>query len=148
MSIDRRRDHVALNREYDGDSSTLRAARSDVVSYLRAHKVAQDLQERAQLVVSELASNAIEAAPGVDYGVRASVVDDGSVVISVTSTTEQGGPPPREAWGPADARAPRGRGLMIVGELTDRVEIERSEIDTIVVTAHFGRPPQSINATR
>ena len=44
-------------------------------------------------------------------------------------------PPPREAWGPAHAVAPRARGLLIVGELTDEVGVEQPAAGTIVVTA-------------
>jgi anti-sigma regulatory factor (Ser/Thr protein kinase) len=137
MSSEHRPALVLLDREYDGTSKTLRVVRSDVVGCLSAHAVDQDLCERAELVVSELASNAIQVSPEVAYGVCVSLAIDGAVVISVSSCTEHDAPPPREAWGPTHATAPRGRGLLIVGELTDHVEIERPSIDTVVVTATF-----------
>jgi anti-sigma regulatory factor (Ser/Thr protein kinase) len=135
MSSEARPVHVLLDRDYDGSSSTLRAARSDVVECLKSRSVDQDLQKRAELVVSELASNAIQASPTSDYSVRVSLADDGAVLIVVTSWSRDQAPPPREAWGPAHARAPRGRGLLIVGELTDHVEVGRPAAHTVVVTA-------------
>jgi anti-sigma regulatory factor (Ser/Thr protein kinase) len=128
---------VVLERNYGGSSSSLRTTRRDVVSCLEAHSVGEDLRGRAELVISELASNAIQASPGIDYGVRVSLGEDAAVVIAVTSCTDGRGPPPREEWGPAHARAPRGRGLLIVGELTDHVAVDRSASHTIVVTATF-----------
>jgi anti-sigma regulatory factor (Ser/Thr protein kinase) len=135
MSRERPPDVLALDREYDGTSGTLRAARNDVVSFLREHVPDTDLHERAELVVSELATNAVQASPGVAYGLHVELTHDGSVVLAVTSFTENGAPPPREAWGPVTARAARGRGLLIVDGLTDDVTVDRPSQDTIVVTA-------------
>lgn len=135
MSSEARPVLVLLDRDYDGSSSTLRAARGDVVQCLSSRAVDQDLQKRAELVVSELASNAIQASPRSDYSVRVSLDDDAAVLIAVTSLSRDQAPPPREAWGPVHARAPRGRGLLIVGELTDHVEVERPAAHTVVVTA-------------
>jgi anti-sigma regulatory factor (Ser/Thr protein kinase) len=126
---------VVLDREYDGSITTLRAARGDVVDCLRKRSDDQDLEERAELVVSELTTNAVQACPGAAYRVSVSLADDGVVAITVTSCTANGFPPPRDAWGPAHATAPRGRGLLIVTELTDHVEVERPAEHTIVVTA-------------
>ncbi len=141
MSRERSTDLVVLDREYDGSTGNLRAARNDVVDFLRINSPDEDLQERAELVVSELATNAIQASPGVAFCLRVEVTDDGSVVLAVTSSTKQGAPPPREAWGPAHPRAPRGRGLLIVDELTDSVAVERTSDDMIVVTATFRVAP-------
>jgi anti-sigma regulatory factor (Ser/Thr protein kinase) len=126
---------VVLDREYEGASSTLRTARNDVVGCLKTHVADPDIQERAELVVSELATNAIQASPGSAYRVRVSLDDDGAVVMAVTSATARDTPPPRDAWGPANAIAPKGRGLLIVGQLTDDVGIEQPRTGTIVVTA-------------
>jgi anti-sigma regulatory factor (Ser/Thr protein kinase) len=128
---------VLLDREYDGATSTLRSARNDVVDALDAQLSDQELQERAELVVSELATNAIQASPGTAYGLRVSLDGDGAVVIAVTSHTQREGPPPRSAWGPTHPMALRGRGLLIVDKLTDEVDVQRSAADTLVVTATF-----------
>jgi anti-sigma regulatory factor (Ser/Thr protein kinase) len=134
MSTERRPDVLVLDREYDGTTGTLRAVRTDVLGFLKEHQPDQDLQERAELVVSELATNAIQASPGVAYRLRVSL-DAGAVELAITSFTDSGAPPPREDWGPEHARAPRGRGLLIVDELTDHVGVERPTDNTIVVTA-------------
>jgi hypothetical protein len=55
--------------------------------------------------------------------------------MAVTSSTGRDTPPPRELWGPATAIAPKGRGLLIVGKLTDEVGIEHPAAGTVVVTA-------------
>ena len=141
MSRERPPDLLVLDRQYDGTTGTLRAARNDVVGFLKAHVPDEDLHERAELVVSELATNAIQASPGVAYALRVEFTDDGSVVLAVTSYAQNDAPPPREAWGPASARAPRGRGLLIVDGLTDGVAVERPSDDTIVVTATFRIAP-------
>jgi anti-sigma regulatory factor (Ser/Thr protein kinase) len=128
---------VVLDREYDGTSNTLRVARNDLMAALDSYVIEDDIKERAQLVVSELATNAIQASPGAAYGLRVSLAADGSVLMSLTSSTLSDGPPPRNAWGPAHPIAVRGRGLLIVGKLTDDVDIEQSLPGTIVVTATF-----------
>ena len=135
MSGERAPNRVVLDREYEGATSTLQSARTDVVDSLRPHVTDTDVHERAQLVVSELATNAIQASPGSSYRLRVSLAAGGSVVMQVTSSTGHDTPPPRDLWGPATAIAPKGRGLMIVGKLTDEVGIEQPVAGTIVVTA-------------
>jgi anti-sigma regulatory factor (Ser/Thr protein kinase) len=135
MSRERPPELLVLDRRYDGTTGTLRVARSDVVVFLKAHVADEELHARAELVVSELATNAIQASPGVAYGLRVSLTGDGAVVLVVTSSTSHDGLPERESWGPAHATAPRGRGLLIVDELTDCVDVDRPSHGTIVVTA-------------
>ena len=137
MSHEPSPDLVLLDREYDGTTSTLRGARNDVVEVLGTHLSEQDLLDRAELVVSELATNAIQASPGSAYSVHVSLAADGSVVLAITSYIERDGPPPRSAWGPASPQALRGRGLLIVNALTDEVDVRRSAAGTLVVTATF-----------
>ena len=135
MSGERAPSRVVLDREYEGTTNTLHAARSDVVDCLKSYMADTDVHERAQLVVSELATNAIQASPGNPYRLRVSLAGDRSVVMELTSTTGHDAPPPRDLWGPATAIAPKGRGLMIVGKLTDEVGIEQPVAGTVVVTA-------------
>lgn len=145
MSAEQPRGLIVLDRFYAGNSGTLRDVRSDVVASLRAAVGDPDLEERAQLVVSELATNAIQASPGHRYGLVVQVGTDNSVVVQVTSTSDREAPPARESWGPETARAVRGRGLLIVGMLSDEVEVAQPASGTVVVTAMF-RPtshPQS-----
>lgn len=124
-----------LDRKYAGTTNTLHAARNDVVSWLRGHRIDPDLQERTALVLSELATNAIQAGPGNAYSMRVSLGDDHSVVVAVTSQSEHDRPTLREHWSPANPLAARGRGLLIVSELSDRVEVGQPAPDVVVVTA-------------
>ena len=130
-----RRPEVVLEREYEGTTGILRAARTDVTGCLHERGVDPDLRDRAELVLSELAANAVQASPGNPFGLRLSLDNDGAVVVSVTSHTSNGSPPPPEQWGPITMRAASGRGLMIVGELSDEVVIDKPDPRTVVVTA-------------
>ena len=124
-----------FRRVYDGTSRTLRKARNDVVGWLGDHGLGIDLQQRAALVLSELATNAVQASPGSDYSVQLSIDSDRAATIAVTSHTGYETPPPREHWGPPSRLAPRGRGLMIVSELAEDVAVDLPDRDTVVVTA-------------
>ena len=108
MTGARRDGHVVLQREYQGVTSALRAARSDLMDCL-GRGFDQDLRDRAQLVLSELATNAVEASPGSPFVVRLKIDEGTSLVVEVTSRTSAGAPPARESWGPATALAARGR---------------------------------------
>jgi len=126
---------VVLDREYQGTTDTLRAARSEVGGRLAERDLNLDLRERAELVVSELASNAVQASPGAPYRLCVAIEPDESVVIELTSEASQGGPPPRAEWGPANVLAATGRGLLIVDELSDEVNVQRPTAGRIEVTA-------------
>jgi len=71
---------VALDREYQGRTETLRQARTEVGGWLAAHDLGSDVRERAELVVSELASNAVQAAPGTPYRLCVSIDRDESEI--------------------------------------------------------------------
>jgi anti-sigma regulatory factor (Ser/Thr protein kinase) len=128
-----------FERAYDGASHTLRVARNDVVGWLDEHGFDRALQDRAALVLSELATNAVQVAPGTTYAVSVSQPDAHCAVVAVTSRTEYEQPPPREHWRPASALAPRGRGLMIVDEIADAVDVDVGG-ETVVVTATLRSP--------
>ena len=122
-----------LARSYAGDTATLQAARRDVVDLLDRIEASAELIERAALVVTELAANAVEAAPGRAYRVEVTVAA-GVVVMCVRNHTTNGGvPPPRNAWRAPDASAARGRGLPIIASLTDEAEVRRVDDDTVEV---------------
>jgi anti-sigma regulatory factor (Ser/Thr protein kinase) len=129
-----------FDRVYAGESRTLREARNDVVGFLKESGFDEDLQARAALVLSELASNAVQASPGCDYGVRVSLDDGDGAVVEVSNQTEYEQPPPHEHWGPSSVLAPRGRGLMIVDKLSDGVVVELPGSRTVVVAATLRAP--------
>jgi anti-sigma regulatory factor (Ser/Thr protein kinase) len=124
-----------LERQYGGTTGSLREVRNDLVRWLKGHGAGDDLCDRAALVVSELASNAVQAAPDVPYRVRVSFADGKSLVVAITSHTPGHGPPPRGEWGPPTLMAAYGRGLLIVDELSDDVVVQQPAADTVVVTA-------------
>lgn len=135
MTGARRDGYVVLQREYEGVTSALRAARSDLMDCFGARGIDQDLRDRAQLVLSELATNAVEASPGSPFVVRLKIDAGTSLVVEVTSHTNAGAPPAREGWGPATALAARGRGLLIVERLSSEVDVDQPTAGTVVVTA-------------
>jgi anti-sigma regulatory factor (Ser/Thr protein kinase) len=134
MNLQHGRGPVVLDREYAGQAGSLLNVRRDVAACLQGSGFGPELEERAQLVVSELATNAIEASPGTRYGICVSLNTDRSVVLQVKSSSDRV-PPPRDSWRPVTQLAPRGRGLLIVGELSDHVDIAQLAPSTVVVTA-------------
>jgi anti-sigma regulatory factor (Ser/Thr protein kinase) len=125
-----------LQREYDGDLVTLRAARAAVIDWLAGLGADDDTRERAALIVSELSSNAIQAAPGRTYSLQVRL-DDGCATISVRNSPTGSRPPARESWRPEPATQlrnllPRGRGLAIVDSLSEDVTVEHHGDDVVV----------------
>jgi anti-sigma regulatory factor (Ser/Thr protein kinase) len=135
----------ALDRSYQGGTASLRDARQDVVGWLGTFGADEATQERAALVVSELASNAIQASPSSAYRLRATRTAADTVTISIRNTSEATSPPDRDLWRPADVLASRGRGLSIVDSLSDDVTVEHHD-NEVVVSAHlrisFGPDPE------
>ena len=130
-----------LRRDYEGDLRTLQSARRDVVGWLADHAADEATKERAALIISELASNAIQASPGSAYSIEVAQVDSHHVSISVRNRPIEHMPPPREKWRPAGnltlkEMSLRGRGLAIVDTLSDEVTIEHVD-DELTVTAVF-----------
>lgn len=126
----------AINRVYVGEAATLRKARRDVVDFLLECGANGQTVERASLIVSELASNAIQAAPGVPYELLLRIVDPNAASLSIKNRTRGGVPPAQPTWRPVDGLALRGRGLSIVDSLSDEVAVE-VDGDEVTVTAWF-----------
>lgn len=127
----------ALNREYAGEAATLRTVRRDVGDFLTEHGADGQTVERAALIASELASNAVQAAPGHTYQLALYLVAANAVSLSIRNHTTLGNvPPDKPQWRPVDNLAIRGRGLSIVEQLCDEVSVELDD-DTVTVTALF-----------
>jgi anti-sigma regulatory factor (Ser/Thr protein kinase) len=117
--------------ELDADLAEVGVARSLVRRNLA--DVPAALNADAQLIVSELVTNAVEHGNG-DHVVLALRCDDDAVALTVESI----GPSPnvREAmhWKVAPAGQSTGRGLGIVRSLADRIEVSRPN-GRLVITA-------------
>jgi anti-sigma regulatory factor (Ser/Thr protein kinase) len=128
------------SRRYAGTPSTLRTARSDAVRWLADNGSDGGLQSDVALVVSELASNAIEADPGEPYEV-ALALDDEAVDVAVASSCPAGGPGPPSTWHRPDGRSGRGRGLTIVAALSTHVTVSGPLDGKLIVTATIANHP-------
>jgi len=125
-----------LSRVYQGETATLRTARRDVVDFLLECGANGQTVEQASLIVSELASNAIQAAPGIPYELHLRIVDLNAVSLSIKNRTNGAVPPAQPSWRPTDDLAVSGRGLSIVDSLSDEVAVE-VDGDEVTVTAWF-----------
>ena len=125
-----------LDRAYEGAATTLRSARRDVLAWLSARGADEDAKQRAALIVSELATNAVEASPGRNYRIQVALVDDDLATISVRNPAGSTQPSDRQRWKLADPSALRGRGLAIVDSLSEGVTID-SDSGDVVVTARL-----------
>ena len=129
-------DVSTIDREYVGEPHTLRWVRRDVVDWLNEVRADRETTERAALIASELATNAVQVAPGVLYQLRARAMTRTTAAIAIRSRSAGAVPPPRASWRPVDELAIRGRGLSIVQALSDEVTVE-TDGDDVVVTASF-----------
>jgi len=137
MRSRRPRCSARIDRAYAGSSTTLQRARGDVISWLDDHGVDSELQGRAALVISELATNAVQASQGSEYNVHGSLYADGEVELTVVSRSGFEQPPPREHWGPPTVCSESGRGLMIVDDLSTDVQVDCAATGRVVVTARL-----------
>ena len=125
-----------LDRDYEGEVTTVRSARRDVLAWLSARGADEDARQRAALIVSELATNALQASPGRTYRIRVVLIDENVAMISVRNHAAEFLPPHRERWQLPDRSALGGRGLAIVDSLSEGVTIDRDNGE-VVVTARL-----------
>lgn len=110
----------AFERSYPGSTDSLNPARLELADWLDEQQL-EAVTDDAQLVLSELASNAIEATPAREYHV---VVSADDAYLSVAVSNEYANElPPRHEWAPTDVLAARGRGLAIVRTLSYDVTV-------------------------
>lgn len=121
---------------YSGEPATLGRARRDVLAVLSKWGADDAVRDRAALIVSELATNALQASPGREYHVHLVRVDDTFASISVRNAANGSKPPQPDTWRPVDRTALRGRGLSIVNSLSESVTVEDQHGD-VVVTARI-----------
>lgn len=97
-------------------------------------RCSDDQRLRIELVLSELLTNAVAAAPR-DSVVTADVsFDDGRAVIRVHNISGPENPPVPDPPSTVDPASPRGRGLLIADKLTTALDIDERGAD-VTVTA-------------
>jgi len=107
--------------------------RHAVVDHLLAHGVPSMVVDDAELVVSELVTNAIiHPRPSGPPWVHVHVEVGEHVEISVANNGSAAEIPPVDEWLPAPAVARSGRGLAIVRRLCDAVTIQQSGEHAVV----------------
>lgn len=108
---------------YPSDPASVSKARAFVADALS--QVSEDVRDRAVLITSELATNAITHAAS-DFSVTAAL-RSGRIELAVTDTG--GGTPQVRDAGPMD---PHGRGLLILSSLADRWGVDAQAASTTV----------------
>jgi anti-sigma regulatory factor (Ser/Thr protein kinase) len=114
---------AVLELRYGGDVATLGKARRDVVAWLQSCGADDESRDRATLIISELATNALQASPGKEYRILLERVDGQLASITVENRTNGSYPPAPEQWKPVDRSALRGRGLGIVRSLSENLTV-------------------------
>jgi anti-sigma regulatory factor (Ser/Thr protein kinase) len=111
-----------------------------VEAVLDAHRVDGTLKIDALIVVSELASNAVEAASGQPIDVTVEIVDDdGCIGISVVNPGGWEADP--SSFVVPDGSLPRGRGLSIARAVSETLSIRSIEGRTVVDVRLRGSGP-------
>jgi anti-sigma regulatory factor (Ser/Thr protein kinase) len=111
------------------DEASLPALRQSVVGWLEPRRLGEQDLSSVQVVVSELVMNAIEASrPGDEVAVRLACADH-TLTVEVRNPSCRREPVPIPAM--ADPLAPRGRGLAIVGSLTDELSLREVDGQTV-----------------
>ena len=113
----------------DAEPRRLRALRRDVAAVLDAHGVEGTLRTDTMIVVSELASNAMQAQA--DGTVAVSVAVSDGVVVSVSNSG--GWSPPHQDFALPEPSMASGRGLAVTKAMSDHMTITSACGRTIVV---------------
>ena len=117
------------------DVAVLRHA---VTEFLGRRRVPSTVVEDLELVVSELATNAIVHRSS-DHAVAVRVVLSESIDVEVSNHGSAAGVPPVEEWRVAPPHETSGRGLGIVRRLCDDAAI-RQDGDRVIVACRRHRP--------
>lgn len=126
-----------LRTSYEGEPLVLVAVRGELGRWLARQGFSPEVVSRAQLLVSELATNAVEAAPGQPFEVTARRVGPDTVAVAVSNAVSTTRPPPRIQWRTPEPLAPRGRGLAIAAALADAIDIVDDGPGTVTIEARL-----------
>ncbi len=126
-----------VSRTFAGRTGTLESARSLVADFVAEQGASTESSEIARLIVSELATNAVEFAPDTDYAVAAERTGEAEqILITVRSMGEPSDVPGHGRF-PADTEgriATRHRGLAIVHAVSESVSTSANDDGTIDIT--------------
>lgn len=131
-------DIARQSKIHAGETSTLDAARRGVVAFLTAHDMPAAVQDWARLVVSELATNAIQFSPGSPYTVGVELTADRrTTTLAVRSVgTAKDIPLGTLPTDDPDGRlGSSGRGLKIVRAMSGSLDVVDNRDGTISVVA-------------
>ena len=112
---------------------SLVGARHDFSAWLRDCVVNDDARDDLSLVFSELGANAVEASTSSSAEVLARASWDGSDMLLEIVNPTSGTARTARGWDVDDPLRERGRGLMLVQEFVDRVEVDRDAGGHLVV---------------
>jgi anti-sigma regulatory factor (Ser/Thr protein kinase) len=111
------------------DVESLPALRRSVAGWLKPRGLGESDLSSVQVVLSELVANAIEASQaGDEVGVRLACAGP-TLTVEVRNRSRRQEPVPIPTM--ADPLAPRGRGLAIVGSLTDQLSLRELDGHTV-----------------
>ncbi|MGF1597963.1 MAG: ATP-binding protein [Acidimicrobiales bacterium] len=131
---DGRRDGQALRLA--GVTSSVAEARRFIGACADELRLDDERRQSIELVVSELATNAVQAAPDHDFEIRARH-DAPDLIVTVVNRALEVDIPDRVDWRADNALARRGRGLGIVDLLADSVDVHTTA-ENVTVTVTFG----------
>ncbi|MEM8902176.1 MAG: ATP-binding protein [Actinomycetota bacterium] len=116
-------DHVLLDRSMSPDHGAVREVRREVAAAMRVAGAPDELVGDAELVSSEILTNAVDRRPGADVRILLrSHPPEVTLTVSNSGTADQ--LPPVHTWaGLTQAADARGRGLPIVAALAERIQV-------------------------
>lgn len=109
--------------------------RRGIVRWMRAVHLDDDTVEDLEVVVSEVAANAVAASPSPTDEVRVrAALDESMFVLEVSNRTDGARQLPLDMPDLDDPLRPNGRGLLIARAFLDSLDVEAEEPDRLVVT--------------
>ncbi len=136
-------DVVTLDLSVDATPGSLPGLRHSVTTWLAPRHLPDTLLNSIQVVLSELVANAVEASGPAEQVDVHLAVQHGAMSVEVRNPSRRTRPVTIPTM--ADPLSPRGRGLAIVGSLTDELSLEERDGHT-VATATLRLPTPSGSA--
>lgn len=121
-------------RRFPSGASSTSGARAFVGEVLRRAELGRQTISEFELIVSELVANAVEHGDGGDVVVGVDASDAEWLVLTIVNGISASAPPLDPAsWTVAGALQPSGRGLGIVRELAQKIDVVRDGDSLVIV---------------